>query len=82
MQIRKEDIRNKKLKSHLSKLEIVEHKMEDHMQTIQSNIENIQNFLKNDSGSTDKEMKFRDQFKEWQEAQSNGGRLSSAGKII
>ena len=82
LQIKQEDIQNKKLKSHLSKLEIIEHKMEDHMQTIQSNIENIQNALSNDSGSSDKEMKFRDEFKEWQETQSKEGSIEIIGYNI
>lgn len=72
-QIRKKDLENKKLKNHLAKLELVEHKMEDHMQTIQTNIETLQNDLTNDSGSPEKEFRFRDKFKEWQNNRSSAG---------
>lgn len=73
LQIRKKDLENKKLKKHLAKLELVEHKMEDHMQTIQTKIEGLQNELTNDSGSPEKEFRFRDEFREWQDDRSSAG---------
>lgn len=68
LRIRTEDLKKKKLKSHLDRLEKVEHKMMNHMETIQTNIDKVETIVKGTAREKEEEFRFRDQFREWQES--------------
>ena len=68
LRIRTEDLKKKKLKSHLDRLEKVEHKMMNHMETIQTNIDKVETIVKGTAREKEEEFHFRDQFREWQES--------------
>ena len=65
--IRNEDLKNKKLKSHLARLSIVEDKMKNHMDSIRSNLEVTQNYLKGNE-SFEQSFKFKTDFEEFRES--------------